>query len=130
MALSEDPRRTATGAALLDQHAADLGIKVPTQATLKKYGLTSLDWLIMLEEQSWICPIMGVTPSTGRFVIDHEHVTGWAKMPPEERKQYVRGLVSWYANHAYLGRGISIERAANVVSFLQRYEMRRPPRGN
>jgi len=128
MARAEDPRRTATGATLLDEKAASLGIKVPTQATLKKYGLTALDWLIMLDEQSWVCPIMGVTPSTGRFVIDHEHVPGWEKLPPDERKKYVRGLVSWYANHAYLGRGISIERAANVLYFLKNYEMRRPPR--
>lgn len=128
MAFPMDPRRTATGAALLDERAAELGIKQPTAATLKKYGLDALDWLIMLDEQSWVCPIMGTTPSTGRFVIDHEHVPGFAKMPPEEKKKYVRGLVSWYANHAYLGRGISVERAANVVAFLTRYEMRRPPR--
>ena len=113
---------------VLDAEAGRRGIKVPTQATLKKYGLTSLDWLTMLEEQSWVCPIMGVTPSTGRFVIDHEHVPGWAKMPPEERKKYVRGLVSWYANHSYLARGITVERAANVLAFLTRYETRRPPR--
>lgn len=118
----DDAQRVVT----LDAEAARRGIKVPTQATLRKYGLTALDWLTMLEEQSWVCPIMGVTPSTGRFVIDHEHVKGWKNMRPEDRKKYVRGLVSWYANHAYLGRGISVERAANVLSFLQRYEMRRP----
>ena len=110
----------------LDEEAARRGIKVPTQATLKKYGLTAFDWLTLLEEQSWVCPIMGTTPTTGRFVIDHEHVPGWKGMAPEDRKKYVRGLVSWYANHAYLGRGISVERAANVVAFLTRYEMRRP----
>jgi hypothetical protein len=129
MARPEDPRRTATGAVLLDEKAAKLGIKVPTAATLKKYGLTALDWLIMLDDQSWVCPVMGATPGTGRFVIDHEHVPGWAKMPPEERKKYVRGLVSWYANHAYVGGGISIERATNVLDFLKNYEMRRPRRG-
>lgn len=121
--IGQDP---ALRLADLDAEAARRGIKVPTQATLKKYGLDALDWLTMLEEQSWVCPIMGTTPSTGRFVIDHEHVPGWKDMPPEQRKLYVRGLVSWYANHAYLGRGISVERAANVLSFLQRYETRRP----
>jgi hypothetical protein len=112
----------------LDAEAGRRGIKVPSQATLKKYGLTAEDWLVMLEGQSWICPIMGTAPSTGRFVIDHEHVAGFDKMPPEEKRKYVRGIVSWYANHAYLGRGISIQRAANVVQFLTNYEMRRPPR--
>ena len=129
MAYPDDPRRSPEGTAALDAKAASLGIKVPTQATLKKYGLTATDWLIILDDQSWVCPIMGTRPSTGRFVIDHEHVPGFAKMPPEEKKKYVRGIVSWYANHAYLGRGITVKRAANVLQFLTSYEMRRPPRG-
>ena len=111
---------------VLDAEAGRRGIKVPTQVTLKKYGLTSLDWLTMLEEPSWVCPFMGGTPSPGRFVIDHEHVPGWKNMPPEERKQYVRGLTSWFANHAYLGRGITIERSARVTAYLQNYQGRRP----
>lgn len=116
---------TATLAAELDAEAARRGIKVPTQETLKRYGLTELDWLMILADQGWVCPIMGETPSTGRFVIDHEHVRGWKALPPEERKKYVRGIVSWYANHAYLGRGISVERAERVAHFLRRYEERR-----
>ena len=110
----------------LEAQAVKYGIKVPTPATLKKYGLTRFDWLTMLENQGWICPIMGATPSTGRFVIDHEHVSGWSNMPPEQRKLYVRGLTSWFANHAYLGRGISLERAARVVEYLKAYQTRRP----
>jgi len=103
-------------------------IKLPTPQTLKRYGLSMEDWLTILEEQSWVCPIMQTIPTSGRFVVDHEHVKGFDKMPPEEKKLYVRGIVSWYANHAWLGRGISVERAANVLGFLTRYEMRRPPR--
>ncbi len=109
----------------LYEEADKRGIRLPTHATLKKYGLTELDWLTMLEEQGWICPIMGVTPSTGRFVVDHEHVKGWAAMPPEERKLYVRGLTSWFANHSYLGRGINLDRAAGVVEYLKRYAVKR-----
>lgn len=108
--------------------AVGRGVKPPTNATLNRYGLSMEDWLTILEEQSWVCPIMNIVPSSGRFVVDHEHVKGFDKMPPEEKRKYVRGIVSWYANHAYLGRGISVERAANVLDFLKRYEMRRPPR--
>ncbi len=101
-------------------------IQVPTKATLAKYGLTVEEWHAILERQGGVCPIMGTVPSTGRFVIDHEHVKGWKAMPPDERKKYVRGLVSWYANHAYLGRGINIDRAERVAEYLRAYAARRP----
>lgn len=47
-------------------------------------------------------------------------------MPPEQRKLYVRGLVDWYCNHYYLGKGITIERAKNVVTYLEDFEKRKP----
>jgi len=59
-------------------------------------------------------------------VFDHEHTKGWKQMPPEERAEYVRGLTCWFDNHSYLGRGITIEKAQNVVAYLKRYAARRP----
>jgi hypothetical protein len=97
-------------------------IKAPTPATLAKYGLTADEWWAIMERQGYRCPIMNQPSGTGRYVIDHEHVRGWKKMPPEQRKQHVRGIVSWFANHAYLGRGISVERALRVALFLAKYE--------
>lgn len=97
-------------------------VQVPTEATLKKYGLTAHDWQAIFELEGRVCPIMNAPSGTGRYVIDHEHVRGWKKMPPEERRQYVRGIVSWFANHAYLGRGISVERALRVALYLAKYE--------
>lgn len=117
---------TETEVMLLVERAEALGIKIPSVQTLKKYGLETYEWLQILQDQGWVCPIMGTVPSSGRFVTDHEHAKGWAKMPPGERKRYVRGITSWYANHAYLGRGISVERAENVVRYLKAYEERRP----
>ena len=96
--------------------------RAPTPATLAKYGLSIEEWWAQLERQGGVCPILGTVPSTGRFVMDHEHVRGWKQMPPDQRKQYVRGIVSWFANHAYLGRGISVERALRVALYLARYE--------
>lgn len=117
---------TATESVMLEQQARLLGIKIPAKATLKKYGLEQYEWLRMLQDQGWVCPIMGTIPSSGRLVTDHDHVRGWDKMPPDQRKLYVRGITSWYANHAYLGRGISVERAENVVCYLRAYEERKP----
>lgn len=102
------------------------GVKVPTPPTIAKYGWTLLDWLQQLAEQEWTCPICARFPSSGRFVTDHEHVRGWAKMPDETRRLYIRGLCCWTCNRYLLARDISIETAERVALYLRRYSARRP----
>jgi Recombination endonuclease VII len=101
-------------------------IKVPSKATLAKYGLTAAEWGAILEGQGGVCPICEKVPGTGRIVTDHEHAPGWKKMPPARRKLYVRGLCCWFCNHAYLGRGITVRKAENAVRYLKNFEARRP----
>jgi hypothetical protein len=101
-------------------------IQVPSQATLRKYGLSENDWKKLLEEQESVCFVCKQTPSSNRLCVDHEHVRGWKKLPPEKRKLYVRGLLCWRCNTTFVGRGITIERATNVAAYLQRYQQRRP----
>ena len=76
--------------------------------------------------QGSVCFVCGIEPRTGRLCIDHEHVKGWKKMPPEQRKLYVRGLLCWVCNSHYLFRGITIARSQRVTEYLQRYEEKRP----
>lgn len=102
-------------------------IAIPSAATLKKYGMTEALWLLILEAQGGKCAVCDKVPTpnktTGmtRFVIDHEHVKGWKTMAPEERVRYVRGLTCWYCNSAYLGRGITVDKAQGVVNMLIRH---------
>lgn len=74
-----------------------------------------------------MCFVCGKMPKTGRLCIDHEHVKGWKKMPPEERKLYVRGLLCWFCNHTYVGRAITIEKSKRVTQYLEGYEARKIP---
>ena len=97
-------------------------ISVPSVATLKKYGLSEAEWAEILDRQGAVCAVCKKAPSTGRLCIDHDHAKGWKKMPPEKRKLFVRGLLCWVCNHYYLGRGISITKAENVVLYLKRYQ--------
>jgi hypothetical protein len=99
--------------------------KPPSKVTLRKYGLTEADYFNFLDAQDYKCPICGneLSKTTN---IDHFHVKGWLKMPPELRKQYVRGVVDWFCNKNYLARGITIERSKNVTSYLERFERRKP----
>lgn len=99
-------------------------MKPPSKATLAKYGLSEQEWLALLERQGGVCAVCGKVPSTGRLCTDHEHVRGWKKLPPEERKKYVRGILCFFCNHYYVGRSITVEKARRVVSYLQAYEER------
>ncbi len=96
----------------------------PTDQTLEKYGLSRDEFKAILKSQDNTCPICEKTPSTGRWNIDHHHVKGWSKMPPEQRKLYVRGVVCWFCNRYYMSKAISIRKAENVAEYLRRYEKR------
>lgn len=97
-------------------------VQVPSAATLKKYGLNEAEWRSILDRQGGVCAICKKEPTKGRLCIDHEHVAGWKKMPDDQRKRYVRGLLCWFCNHYYVGRCITIEKAANVVAYLTEYK--------
>lgn len=104
-------------------------IKVPSKATLRKYGLDAESWLAILGAQGWVCAICKKVPPSGRMVTDHFHMPkrDWKRWPPEKRRTYVRGITCWTCNHYYLGRGINIEKALNVVRYLQAFAVRAAP---
>lgn len=105
--------------------AGKIEVKVPSEATLRKYGLTATTWLAILASQGNVCPICKKFPTTGRFVTDHFHAKNYKKLPPEERAKFVRGVCCWWCNECYLGRGISVEKAQAVVDYLKDFEARR-----
>jgi Recombination endonuclease VII. len=61
----------------------------------RKFGVSEEWFGSTLAAQGGGCAICNTLTSGGRgsFHIDHEHVEGWVKMPPEERRLYVRGLL-------------------------------------
>lgn len=105
------------------REAEKRGIIPPTQPTLDKYGLTVGEWLQLLADQGWICPIC--EKDKQRWNTDHEHVAGWAKMPPEERKRYVRGVLCWFCNHKVVGSLRGATMVARVAKYFEAYEARR-----
>ena len=99
--------------------------RVPQSATLRRYGLTAAEWKAILRLQGGVCAICRRMPPSGRLVTDHVHVRGWKKMPPEQRKLFVRGLLCFRCNTTFVGRGVTVERSQNVVLYLQRYEAKK-----
>lgn len=100
-------------------------VRVPKPATLRRYGLTKQEWLDLLQAQGGACAVCRKVPPNGRLCTDHEHVKGWKKMKPHLRKLYVRGMLCFFCNHYYVGRAISVEKARNVLGFLETYERRK-----
>lgn len=100
---------------------------LPSDATLKKYGLMPGEWIDMYKEINGICPICKTEPSTGRFVIDHEHVAGWKHMKPTERKKYVRGLLCWQCNYFLMAGRANSEKMWRGYTYLRNYEVRITP---
>jgi hypothetical protein len=100
-------------------------VATPKAATLKRYGLSIEEWRTILANQGGVCAVCKRLPSTGRLCVDREHVKGWKKMTPEQRKLYVRGLVCWLDNHRVLTRGVTAERLHNGAVYLDAYQARR-----
>ncbi len=101
-------------------------VKIPSKPTLKKYGLSVEEWQAILDRQGGVCAVCKKEPPSGRLVTDHEHVKNWKKMPPEQRKLYVRGLLCWTDNHYTLGRAVTIAKLENGAQYLRDYAARRP----
>lgn len=104
-------------------------LKVPSEATLKKYGLTAEDWLAIAASQNGVCFVCEKEPSTGRLNVDHDHEKKWKSKPPEERKKAVRGLLCYFCNLHYVGRAINVRKAKRVVEYLEQYAARRGTNG-
>jgi hypothetical protein len=98
-------------------------MKIPTDVTLKKYGLSREEWIALYNKYDGKCHVC-LKPSK-RLNIEHEHVKGWKNMLPEERKNYIRGLACFVCNYKLLQKGIDLERLENAVRYLKEYEQRK-----
>lgn len=103
--------------------AERLGIVVPAARTLRRYGLTPTAWLEILAEQGWQCPIC--ERRVENWNTDHEHVPGWAKMAPAQRRRYVRGVLCVRCNWKIVKSRMEARVAENVARYLRAYERRR-----
>lgn len=103
--------------------AKQRGIAVPQPRTCARYGLTVDEWLDMLAGQGWKCPIC--LKAVKKFTTDHEHVVAWKKMPPEQRRRYVRGILCIHCNWKIVHSRLTAAQARRIADYLTAYEGRR-----
>ncbi len=94
----------------------------PKPATLKKYGLSLPEWLAILNRQGGTCAVCKRIPKSGRLHTDHQHIKNWKKLPANERKKYVRGLLCFICNSRFASKGMTAEKATNLAQYLRDYE--------
>lgn len=106
--------------------ATRLGVKPPTRPTLRRYGLTVDDWLELAAGQGWKCPPCDrlLTPALYPNT-DHEHVPGWKKLPDEERKRFVRGVLCARCNRFLVDSRLPADTSQRITNYLRAYEARR-----
>lgn len=98
-------------------------VRLPTKATLKRYGLSLEEWAGLLERQGDVCYVCRAVPDSGRLCVDHFHVAKWKRMPPEKRKQYVRGLLCSYCNRRLVAKGMTAVKAQRIADYLGAFDL-------
>lgn len=113
------------GLSALIAEATRRGVTPPSQRTLVRYGLSVDEWLALLAAQGWKCPVCFGGRGGAPWNTDHEHVPGWKKLPPEERKRFVRGVLCSRCNRWLVGSRLAAAWAHRIADYLERYEARR-----
>ena len=98
------------------------GTRIPQPKTVKRYGMTVDEWKTRLLNQGGRCAICRKLPRSGVFCVDHEHVKGWSKLKPHERKVFVRGIICTMCNRGVVGRGINLAILKGAVNYMLAYE--------
>jgi len=105
-----------------EEHGVD---RLPVRKTLNLYGLTLYEWLHLLNSQGWVCGCCKKGRGNAPFNIDHHHVKRWRKLPKEERKKYVRGILCWRCNKIVVASRLTAEESTRITTYLKKYEARR-----
>jgi len=106
-------------------------MRLPSKATLKKYGLSEQEWIVLYNKHDGRCYICGV-PFDGSdrggkerlACVDHEHVNGFKKMSPEDKKKHLRGMLCYQCNRLVAQKSNTINKMYKAIEYLERYESR------
>lgn len=96
--------------------------RTASEKTLKKFGLSQDEWQALYYKFDGKCHICKRSLEGKHANVDHEHVRGWKKMPPNKRKQFVRGLACFQCNRLLLQKSVTIKKLKAATAYLEEYE--------
>lgn len=94
----------------------------------KTYGITLAEFNAKLKQQGGGCEVCGMTDC--RLCLDHIHVKGFKKMPPAEKKKYVRGIACFMCNTGFKSFEKTVDGARNrrslegTYKYFQKYKLK------
>lgn len=88
------------------------------------YGITLAEYEILLAFGHGGCWVCGRLPMNRALHVDHFHVRGFKKLPPEQKRQHIRGLLCGICNRFYVGKGVTVVIAEGVAVYLKRFRDR------
>ena len=96
------------------------GTTTPAPSTLRRYGMTAAEWIELLAEQGWVCPICERDAGELKLNTDHEHVRGWEKMTNREKARYTRGILCAHCNHRKVHSKNDAATTGRILHYLER----------
>lgn len=99
----------------------------------KYYGISQRQFLMMLDAQKDCCATCLQHFGVKRINVDHEHIKGFKKFPPELKAIYVRGLCCYKCNRFLLGaadkyKNCQVDVLIRTVIYLSEYGQKRNQR--
>jgi hypothetical protein len=94
---------------------------IKNKRLLSTYGISLSLYKCLLDIQKNKCAICGNAPKNMSLNVDHRHVPKYKKLPPEEKKTEVRGLLCFRCNKFLVGAVESYKNARQVLGKLNAY---------
>jgi len=83
------------------------------------YGITSIEYDKILEDQNGVCWICKKPPTNRRLNVDHKHEKGEKRRDPRGKRSKVRGLLCWHCNAAIAKFDDNPESLRNAAEYLE-----------
>jgi hypothetical protein len=97
-----------------------MALKVPTRATLRRYGMTEGDWRRLEFLSGGRCGVCGNEFGSKAVAIDHVHARGFKRMSPADKRVCVRGLICRLPCNRYYVAKLTRDMARSVLAYLER----------
>lgn len=89
------------------------------------YGITLNEYEQLFKSQNGECYICGDLPNGRALSVDHEHVNGFSKMSPAQKKLYIRGLLCHRCNRLTMAGKVTVETFERATEYVKRYLYRK-----